>query len=132
MPVAPPQSPTRPPADPDWARWEAEFAERRTPHSGPPGPPTPPQPPADEPGRGPGPGRKPPRAELLWLKLLVASFLLLGGIAFFASHQQVSDRSPILSPVPPVAASKVAAERDAAANPVRERMQIRPATLPAK
>ncbi len=128
MPVAPPTSPTRPSADPDWGRWEAELSERRVLRPGRPGPPDPPQPPSDGPGDRPGgDDRQPERADLLWLKLLVASFVLLASIAFFASHQQVSDRSPILSPVPPVAASQVAAERDEAANPVRVRMQIPPA-----
>ena len=132
MPVAPPPSPTRPSADPDWASWEAELTYRRTLRPGRPGPPDPPQPPADHSGDRPGgDDRKPPRRDLTWLKLTAAAIALLAGIAVLGSHQTVSDRTPILSPVPPVAASQVAAKRDRAANPARVRMQLPPAPLPA-
>lgn len=114
MPVTTPPAPTRPSADPDWARWEAELAERRGIDPGRPGPPEPPQPPSDDAeGRPGGDDGKPERIDFTWLKLLAVSFAVMATVGFVSTHQGANHRAPILSPVPPVAASKVAAQRDA-------------------
>ena len=95
---------------PDWERWEADLAERRpVPRRS--DPPLPPQPPVGDgggPGRGGGgdDGGRGLRVNVAWLTLLVGAVAMMAAVTVLALSQGGKHREPILSPVPPVAASE--------------------------